>query len=156
MVLIFFFFFAVIRRESAFVFRFPFCGHFPIISSIMSLIYRMIYPYSCFSSDFCFLGFFFVVFLSKLLLPMLLFISCCNSFFTFFNERRGLLFFLLLFILLFLHAYCLSLWSRGNRALHIFINFLSIGPFIWVPPLSILGMVFKKGIIAIIIIVIFF
>ena len=51
-----------ISRHSVSCFRYPFLNHVHVFSCAISLIFRSNYPYSCFSSHFCFLVF--VVFLS--------------------------------------------------------------------------------------------
>ena len=46
---------AAIRRESVSLFRFPFLGYVQVFSYTISLVCLLKYPYSCFSSHFCFL-----------------------------------------------------------------------------------------------------
>ena len=61
---------AAIRRASVPLLRFSFRSHVQVFSCAISPVCRLKYPYSCFSSHFCFLVF--VVFLSILMLPVLL------------------------------------------------------------------------------------
>ena len=73
---------AGIRIGSTSLLSFPFFSLIQVFSWVNSSVCRLKYPYSCFSSHFCFLVF--VVFLFVLMLPMLLLIAVIGLFFFFF------------------------------------------------------------------------
>ena len=71
------FFCLAIRKDSVSLKRFPCFSHVQILSCEISLVCRLKYPYSCFSSHFCFLV---IVVLLVLVLFVLFLVAVIHSF----------------------------------------------------------------------------
>ena len=65
-------FYAAIWKDSVSLINFPFCSHAQVFQSDISSVCRLKYPYSCFSSHFCFLV---IVILLIFMLPLLFLVT---------------------------------------------------------------------------------
>ena len=74
---------AAIRRDSVSFLKFSFLNHIQLFSCEISLVCLLKYPYSCFSSYFCFLVF--VAALFVFMHSVLLLVAVFNLFLLFFN-----------------------------------------------------------------------
>ena len=114
-----------LRRDSVSLLRFSFLCHVPAFHCAISLICRLIYPYTCFSSHFSYLVFvvLFVLILSGMLLAMVI---SSSLFFFMLSPCPHISATMLAIPLLpsFLYIYSLSISSLGCKAFCIIINFL--------------------------------
>ena len=74
-------FFAAIRRDSVSLLRFPFLNHVQVFSCENLLVCRLKCPYSCFSSNFCFLVIFILLMFVFTVLLLVVVISLPSCFF---------------------------------------------------------------------------
>ena len=128
---------ASIRRDSVSLLRFHFLSNVQVFSCSISPVCRLISPYICFSSHFCFLVLF--IFLSGLILPIPLFVFLCS-----FQCNLQVLVLMyqrhpqyVEFSVFFFSRDIESMSSPGWRALCIVVNFLVLWSVIWVPLLFI-------------------
>ena len=73
--------YAIIRKDSVSLLRFPFLSHVQVFSREISLVYHLNYPYSCFSSHFCFPVIFVLLMLLQSVLVLVAVISLPPCFF---------------------------------------------------------------------------
>ena len=132
---------AAIRRDSLSLLRFSFLSHIQIYSCEVSLVFRMKYPYSCFSSPFCFLVIAVLLILVLFVLFLVTVISLCSHFFMLSWSHRIEISTLPSMLLnslppSFLDTYILSVSSLKCKTLCIIISFLVLCCICWssLPP----------------------
>ena len=138
-------FWAAIRIDSVSLLNCPFRSHVQILLFETSLVYRLKYPYSCFSTHFCFLVFVLLI----IMLSVLFLISITSlSLLFFMYSSSPYIDALTLSLMLanplppsFLDTYNQSISSLGCEALCIVIGFLVI----WIICLSSSLVYFKNG-----------
>ena len=133
-------FWAAIKRDSVSLFGFPFCSHVQVFSREISQVCRLKYPYSCFSSHFCFQVFTVVLFISAVTGRYNQFFFALVNVVLVSMHLHNLQSFLRLSLTLITCLYYLS----GVRPCASPLIFLSYGSFLRVPRLSILRMVLSN------------
>ena len=128
-------FYAAIRRDSVSLRRFPFLSCVQAFWCEISLVSRLKYPYSCFSSHFCFLALvvqfiilLFILFLDAII-GLVVFESsywCIDTIFNAVESSSS-------FFLFFFDIFYLSPSSLGCKALCIVISFLVLWSICWHP-----------------------
>ena len=108
---------AAFRKDSVSLLRFPFLSHVNVFLCEISLVCRLKYPYSCFSSHFCFLV---IVVLLIFMLPVLQLVFLC-TFYVGFESSYWCIDAIFNVVESSFSSSCLSMSSLGCKALCIVI-----------------------------------